>query len=180
MKNTVINETFRQLYGQPCWGFRYDGNLNLSMSFGRPSLHVREPYTTKSKSEAIRRLASRRNIRVRGEWWLWIFCSYWRITSGGRILATGSDSRRAIDRAILALEGQKLTSANVNPNTGATCFIFDLGGVLECRRFEKDSDSELWMLYKPTGYVLTINGNGTFSHQRSSKKGETSRSIEPG
>ena len=57
----------------------------------------------------------------------------------------------------------------VEPETGATHFAFDLGCVLHCRRVERDTDAELWMLYKPSGYVLSVHGNGTFSHQRTTE-----------
>ena len=35
---------------------------------------------------------------------------------------------------------------------------------------------ELWMLYKPNGYVLSVFGNGTFSHQRAS---EVAKRLQP-
>ena len=166
MSEKVIEKSFQALYGQPCWGLHYDRQLNLSMNFGKPSLRVREPYRSKSKSAVVRRLAAERLATVRGEWWLWIYCCYWRLTSQRLEPATGSSSTRRIERAMAHLEGQELVSVDVKPETGATRFVFDLGCVLHCRRFERESDSELWMLYKPSGYVLSIHGNGTLSHQR--------------
>jgi hypothetical protein len=136
------------------------------MNFGTPSLHIREPFITNEKSEIVRRMAARRCVTVRGEWWLWVNCCYWRLSSQGSELATGSSSLKRIERAVAELSGQALVSIGVRPTTGATRFGFDLGCVLECRRFERNSDAELWMLYKPRGYVLSVNGNGTFSHQR--------------
>ena len=162
----VIPKTFEQLYGQPCWGLHDDSQLNLSINFGQPSLDIREPFQTSSNSEIVRRMAARRCVTVRGEWWLWFHSSYWRISSQNQRLATSSSSDKQIDRAMRHLDGQKLISAQVHPKTGATRFVFDLGGVLECRRFERDSDRELWNLYKPSGYVLCVYGNGTFTHQR--------------
>ncbi len=75
------------------------------------------------------------------------------------------------------LDGQKLTSVEILPLTGATKFVFDLGCTLECRRFSKDSNKELWTLYKPSGYVLSVFGDGTFCHQRATEKNEK-RHIE--
>jgi hypothetical protein len=150
------------------------------MNFGKPSLHVRKPFTTDSTSEAVRRIASRRRVTVRGEWWLWIYCCYWRLTTGDLELATGSASFRRIERATAQLEGQELLSVAVEPETGATRFAFDLGCVLHCRRFERDTDAELWMLYKPSGYVLSVHGNGTFSHQRATAVEKRLQPIEGG
>jgi hypothetical protein len=150
------------------------------MHFGKPSLSVREPFTTDSTSDAVRRLASRRRVTVRGEWWLWIFCCYCHLTANDLDLATGSSSRRRIERATAQLEGQKLVSVAVDCEAGATRFTFDLGCILHCRRFERDSDAELWMLYKPSGYVLSIHGNGTFSHQRATEVEKRLQPIEGG
>lgn len=164
MKLKVIDRWFQHLYGQPCWGLRFGRHVNLSMNFGKPSLQIREPYQTASKSDAVRRMAARRLVTVRGEWWLWVFCCYWRLTVDGLPLATGSSSFRRIERALAQLEGQQLLAVDVQPKTGATRFAFDLGCVLHCRRFERDTDDDLWTLYKPSGYVLSVHGNGTFSH----------------
>ncbi|MCE9568383.1 MAG: hypothetical protein K8U57_40810 [Planctomycetes bacterium] len=152
----------------------------MSMSFGKPSLDVREPYSTDSKSEVVQRMASRRRVTVRGEWWLWIYCCYWRLTSNDLELATGTSSIRRIERATAQLAGQELVSVAIEPETGATRFVFDLGCVLQCRRFERDTDAELWTLYKPSGYVLSVHGNGTFSHQRSTEVENRLQPIQDG
>jgi hypothetical protein len=178
MNMKAIDRCFRPLYGQPCWGLRYSRNLNLSMNFGKPSLHIREPRNTESKLEAVRRWAARRQVTVRGEWWLWIYCCYWRLTDGELPLATGSSSFRQIERATAQLEGQKLVRVEVEPRTSATCFAFDLGCLLRCRRFERDTDDELWILYKPSGYVLSVQGNGMFYHQRATEANKRPKPIE--
>jgi hypothetical protein len=166
----IIARTFQELFGQPCWGLDHGQYNNLSMNFGKPTLHVQEPHATKSKSDTVRWLAAKRIVRPHGRWRLWLTCCYWRLSSDEKQLATGSCSLRRIECAMAHLNGQKLISAHVEPATGATRFTFDLGGVLDCRRFEKDSDLELWILYKPSKYCLSIYGNGTFTHQRGSTK----------
>jgi hypothetical protein len=57
-----------------------------------------------------------------------------------------------------------LKEVEVNPRTGATRFDFDLGGRLEVRRMERNSEDDLWMLYEPNGYVLCVRGDGRYSH----------------
>ena len=168
MSQAVIDRSFRPLLGQPCWGLHYEPRLNLSINFGRPALRVREPYDTDSKSDAVRRMASRRQVTVRGRWWLWLYNCRWRIVSGGLTLATGSSSLRKIERAVSQLAGQALNSVQVEPVTGSTCFTFDLGCVLHCRRFERGSDAELWLLYRPSGFVLSVYGDGTIGHRHES------------
>jgi hypothetical protein len=176
MNLKTFEQTFGPLYGQPCWGLRCPRYTNLQMNFGKPSLCIREPFETTSNSQAVRDIAARRLVTVRGQWLLWIWCSYWKLTSDDLELATGSCSFRRIERAMFKLEGQKLDSIEVDPRTGATRFAFDLGCVLHCRRFERDTDAELWLLYKPSGYVLSVHGNGTFSHQRGT---EVDKQLQP-
>jgi hypothetical protein len=180
MNLKFIKRSFQPVYGQPCWGLNYDRCLNLSMNFGKPSLCVREPCNTNSKSEVVQRLAAQRLVTVRGKWWLWIYYCSWRLTSDGLPLATSSSSLKRIERATAKLAGQALVSVEVEPETSATRFCFDLGCVLHCRRFEEDTDAELWMLYKPSGYVLSVHGNGTFSHQRATEVEKRFQPIEDG
>lgn len=170
MTSRIIRDAFKPIIGLPCWGLNHERYLNLSMNFGKPSLRiVREPFKSSARSPAVRRNAARRIVSVRGEWWLWIYCCYWRLILDGHVLVTGSSSFPRIERAIRRLQGQKLVSVEVKPETGATRFAFDLGAVLDCRRFERDSDEQLWTLYQPRGYVLAVHGNGTFIHDRGAK-----------
>jgi len=179
MNAKVFFRAFQSLYGQPCWGLRHGRYSNLLMNFGRPSLHVREPFNTNSESEPVQRMAARRQVTVRGEWRLSLFCCYWRLSANGlHQLASGSSSFRRIERAIAELNGQELVSVEVEPATGATRFAFDLGCVLDCRRFERDTEDPLWLLYKPSGYVLSVHGNGTFSHQRGTQVEKCLQPIE--
>jgi hypothetical protein len=156
----LIAKRFAPLRRHPCWGVSYDRQLNLTMSFGAPSLRIREPYVTHSKSPVARRMASRRSVTVRGQWWLWLFCCYWQLKRNDEVLATGSASFRRIERALKELNGQKLSSLSVDWKTGSTRFAFDLGCELSCRRFERDSNSDLWTLYGPGDDCLSVNGAG--------------------
>ncbi len=162
---SIVDRTFDKLIGLHCWGVEYDSQLNISLSFGKPVLYIREPPESKSESQR----SKRRTVRVKGEWWLWIFCSYWKISFDGKKAAGSSSGWRQIMIAIGRLNGQILKSVSVNPKSGATRFEFDLGGVLEVRRFERDSSDVLWMLYKPNGYVLAVRGDGQFTHEKRSR-----------
>jgi hypothetical protein len=178
MKNSIIQKTFRELYGQPCWGIDYSKFLNLWINFGEPRLYVREPYQTKRKTKVALDMASRRVARPRGEWRLWIYCSNWRLSKNGDSLAFSSSSYKRIQLAINKLNGERLVSVQINPKTGLTRFSFDLGCFLECRRFEKETDDALWVLYKPSGYTLSVHGNGTYCHQRASERQELLHRIK--
>lgn len=161
----TVSKAFKQVYGKPCWGVEYDRNVNLSMSFGDPILKIREPIQSISPSNKIRELFARRHVTVKGKWWLWIFCAYWKLSFDGERAASGTSSFRQIQIGLAKLSGQILKQVEINPQTGATRFVFDLGGLLEVRRFERDSKEDLWMLYAPNGNVLTVRSDGQFSYQ---------------
>ena len=72
-------------------------------------------------------------------------------------------TRKTIKNALLEIDGQALTSVSINKSF--TCvFEFDLGGKLEIipnyDEYEKDSD--LWLLYEPSGYVYTLRADGKY------------------
>ena len=163
---SIIEKSFKPLYGNPCWGITYDRRTNLAMNFGTPRLKViREPHATKSKLERVKQRAAQRMVAVRGQWKLWIFCGYWRIYRNGRLLGGYSSTFRTGTRAADSLEGEKLLRVDVDPKTGATRFEFDLGSVLEVRRLRNyESDEDIWILYKPNGYALSVHGDGTYDH----------------
>ena len=160
----MTSEYFNPLLGEVCWGIDWDPQLNLSMNFGRPHLRVREPRETESKFKRIRDLYARRVVTLRGDWWLWIFCAYWKLSIRGKVAARGSSTPAAIKRALHLLKGQRLASVTIDPRNGRTSLEFDLGASLEVRRFDNSGDSDMWLLYKPRNRVLSVRGNGTYSH----------------
>jgi hypothetical protein len=135
------------------------------MNFGEPHLDIREPIKVRSSSAVVRRAFSYRNVTVSGKWWLWVFCAFWKLSLRDLGPVTGASSFRSIQYALLRLNGQRLSCATVDPTTAATRFEFDLGGVLDVRRFERGSKEEMWTLYKPNGYCLSVRGDGQYCHE---------------
>lgn len=46
--------------------------------------------------------------------------------------------------------------------TGALKFVFDLGGVLETSPYELEDGYKNWMLFAPSGEVLSYRGDGRY------------------
>jgi hypothetical protein len=157
-EHSMVQEVFQPIHGLMCWGVNWERYLNLSMSFGQPRLVVHERYDSESP------IHTRRKVVVRGEWWLWIFAAYWKLSLRDVEPITSSSSNKRIQRALAFLDGQKLENIEVKASTGATRFIFDLGGVLDVHRFEPNADSNLWTLYTPTGYALSVLGTGAIDY----------------
>ena len=59
-----------------------------------------------------------------------------------------------------------VSAVSVDPTSGRTTLVFDLGARLDIRRFSATDDGDMWTLYKPKGRGLVVRGNGRFSYQR--------------
>ncbi len=174
---TIASAT-KGLIGKLCWGVEWERQLNLSMSFGDPKLRIREPYVSKSPSQRVREIASCRNVKVKGKWWLWVFCAYWRIVIPNTVTAKNSSPLRIKKTAMARLNGQKLVNVRANDHDGSTEFAFDLGAVLQVRPFQKGDDADVWTLYKPNGYVVWVRGDGKFTHAKGTIPGDKLVPIE--
>jgi hypothetical protein len=165
-----LQDLIKPLLKKPCWRVRWDNQLNLDLSFGRPSLHIREPHGSSARSPRVRAQAARRLVTVRAEYWLWIYVAYWKLLPLRGSATTQSSSARAKDIACAQLEGQKLVDVKISPRTGSTCFAFDLGTTLEVRRQRAGEDADIWTLYRPRGLALSVRGDGSYSHGRASDR----------
>jgi len=162
----VIDQTFNELIGLPCWQVEWERQLGLKLSFGEPSLYIREPREVQADSSRVRRAFAYRKVTVKGQWWLWALCSDWSLSLSDMPSPVGpTTSTRQKREALGFLNGQKLLRATVDPSTSATDMTFDLGAVL--RLFDSVCDEgDMYSLYKPDGNVLSIRTNGTFSHEQ--------------
>lgn len=151
----------RRLYGVPCWGIEPSFFPALMIEFGRPHLWIHGPYKTESRSRSIRERAAKRNVSVRGDWSLWIYCCNWTVFDGSRLVGDSTTKKR-IERAVRYLGGQKLVNAQLVVRGMRTLFEFDLGGRLETRPW--DRSSEQWLLYEPNGNVLTVRADKRYSY----------------
>ena len=153
---------FESLHGQLCWGAEWEHQLGFSLSFGTPVLRVREPYSAEYPSSRLRRNASYRRVRVRGEWWLWALCGGWTLSLRDAAPASAASEPDDIEEALGLLSGQRLAGSEVDPNTARTRLLFDLGAVVDLADSVCD-EGEIWTLYKPDGQVVTFHTNGSFS-----------------
>jgi len=158
-----VARILRKLYGMICWQAQKGYSSFLTFDFGTPRIEVREPLKKiRTKFPRVRRLLSRRQAWVIGEWYLWIYLCAWTLSIKGKVLARSRSRQETIERAVRELQGQALTRTTVNRHTGATTFFFDFGGRLEIRR--KKAMDELWALWTPGGRVLAIRGDGSYSY----------------
>lgn len=164
-QKSVIEDIFRPIYGKPCWNVEQGYASFLTLEFGEPQLRIQEPRkASKQAPESLKRRWARRFVYVRGQWHLWLYLCNWKIIILGEEKASHRSSKRVIGKAAIEINGEKLVRVVVDKSL-ITTFEFDLGGKLICtpsRGF--DNDSDLWLLYEPSGYVFTLRADGKYSH----------------
>jgi hypothetical protein len=157
-----VELNLQDLCGIICWNARWDDDLNLRIDFGQPSLSIREPKEIITEHEKISQSSKYRHVTLRGEWFFWVLSGYWKLSLKDSNEVTNASSYQNKKMALIHLSGQKLFHSTVNPYTSATQLDFDLGARLTIRRMSKNSDKDIWYLYKPNGYVLSVRADGKY------------------
>jgi hypothetical protein len=164
----AFEASFNKLYGKPCWGVWKGYGSSLVFNFGKPHLEIREPIVADAKaSKRVRELLARRGAHVKGDWRLWIYCCDWEIFRQGKRFAKSSSSDERIERAAGLMDGEKLVRFTLVPRGLHCTFEFDLGSILVTKPFSRTH--EQWMLYEPTGKVLTLRADKRYSHHPSDR-----------
>lgn len=159
----VIDEVFESVVGKPCWQVRLGYGSFLTCEFGQPQLVVDQPrQRTYRFSRALQTKLPMRSAYVRGDWHLWIYCCAWSLHYENRRLAHSESAKKRIEQSLHLLNGQALVAVSVEPSNARTLFTFDLGCTL--RTWPYDADSDQWMLFEPSGNVLTVRADGRYSH----------------
>ncbi len=164
----VFESAFKKLYGKPCWGVRKGYGSSLQFNFGKPYLEIREPIIADRKSsQRVREVLARRSAAVRGDWLLWIYICDWEILRKGKRFLKSSSPEERIERVVGLLDGEKLVRFTLVPRGLHCIFEFDLGSVLKTKPYNRSH--EQWLLYEPTGKVLTIRADKRYSHEPSNR-----------
>ncbi len=159
----IFQMVFSKVSGKPCWNVKPGHGSLITFEFGEPRIEIIEPRTTERKVSArVRKNLARRIVFPRGEWHLWIYCCDWSVSRSGKIVGDCSTNRR-IRNAVDDLGGQCLTDITIVKRGCRTIFAFDLGSVMETRPY--DRGSEQWMLYEPSGNILTLRADKRYSYQ---------------
>jgi hypothetical protein len=163
-----IDAAFEPLIGLPSWSVMKGRGSFVTMEFGDPELTIGEERPHRLNIDGVDpRTVMKRHTVVHGAWHLFIYCCLWRLETDGVEIAHCELDDVTIARALGILNGQALTSVEVDPRTGGSKFTFDLGGVLFTHPAPAgsydDEPVEQWMLYQPSGTVLTVRGDGCYA-----------------
>ena len=167
LPTSPIQNAFAPLIGLPCWNVRPGQGSFLTLEFGNPHIEFREPREANhTRSAKIKKMYARRGVTPHGDWYLWTYCCYWNFFLNGQLVGD-SQSEKGIQDTVQDLSGQKLTGVTVGHLPGRSVFEFDLGGRLTTRPYDKpyQEPSPQWMLFEPSGNVLTFRADGYYSYQ---------------
>jgi len=153
---------FSRLYRVPCWGVKPGIFPSLTLEFGEPQLHIREPMEPSNvASPKVQQLLRRRHVVVHGAWHLWIYYCHWSVFHNEKLVGDSSSPKR-VQRAAHSLNGQALIAFDLTLR-GCTCvFEFDLGGRLVTRPCNRHG--EQWLLFTPSGKVLVLRADKRYSY----------------
>lgn len=89
-------------------------------------------------------------------------CDWEIFRKGKRFLKSSSPGER-IERVVGVLDGEKLVRFTLVPRGLHCIFEFDLGSVLKTKPYGRSH--EQWLLYEPTGKVLTLRADKRYSRE---------------
>jgi hypothetical protein len=159
----VFERAFAKIYGKPCWGVKQGYGSFLTLELGKPHLEIREPIVASPQAtKRVRAILENRGAVTHGDWHLWIYCCDWELLHKGKSFGSSSSSDARIQRAASFLNGEKLVRFALLPRGMHSIFEFDLGSILKTSPFSEKH--EQWLLYEPTGKVLSLRADKRYSH----------------
>jgi hypothetical protein len=159
-----VQSVFAPILGTPAWCVQKGQGSMLTFEFGNPSLYVREPIEPSPvTAEKVAARLRRRNVRPIGEWTLWIYFCNWRCFARGKIIAHSESIDKRIAAAAYELNGQRLLAVSVDPDTGTSSFVFDLGARLETSPYGGEASDQQWSLNRLSGGVFAYRADGRYS-----------------
>lgn len=175
----AVKAAFEPFLGKPSWLVKHGHGSFVTLEFGEASVEVGESRLRRWRPrQGDPEMFMGRSAHVHGEWHLWIYCCLWSLSVEGRELAHCESDDITIARALVVLEGQALANVEADVD-GRSTFSFDLGCVLSTKPAPPGTYShepvDQWLLYQPTGQVLTFRGDGCF---RSQDRDDSSDDVE--
>ena len=135
MKNIQIIENFlKPFIGKHVWDSKKGHGSFLTFNSGSPSIEVHEPRITTVFGESAIKFPKdkfeSRDIYIKGEQLIWVYCCNWRIMVQGKIIAHNESSDKEIDNAVDFLDGQILNEIIIDCQKLLVKIQFDLKGQL--------------------------------------------------
>jgi len=162
----LLDTFFDPMRDETCWSAEQGHGSFLALDFGTPMVRVGEVRQMTTTDESGSKFKTPiRTASVHGSWYLSITHCAWSISINERLLAHSESRRTTIARALRVVAGNSIAAVKIDATGSPTVFRFDLGGMLEVRRYDPSVDydgiKEHWCLRQPDGTVLTVRDDGT-------------------
>jgi len=143
-----LQSILEPIVGEKCSGVHFHRMLNLTVSIG-----------------AMRRARSDngRPLGNRSSWWLWVYFSRWSFRQPGHKAVGSYSTSSAILRTVGSLVGKQLRAVIVEASNGTSRWQFTGGCSLIIRPMKIKRGDEMWILYRPDGYVLAVDDLGNWN-----------------
>lgn len=146
---------FGKILNQPVRNVRQGHGSFLTMGFGNDI-----QYELAKRKE--------KKIKIRPEWYLWIYMCSWVLETPYELLATSDDGRETIEEGLKCLENKKLLNTVVLNETYDIKFEFEDGVALSLFSDNTENDNIQWRLFTPDRKVLVVGPHQNISYHDSS------------
>ncbi|MCL2091346.1 MAG: hypothetical protein FWH11_09035 [Micrococcales bacterium] len=99
----------------------------------------------------------------RGEWHLWVYCTFWRIETDEMVYAACEQERERLVDLVRVLEGRTLVGTDVEVPSLSLTLYFSEGLRLHTFSFKADDGADHWMLFLPDGNVRVAGPGPTWA-----------------
>ena len=149
MNNRQLYKSLKPVLGVECWKPKQGFGSFLSFQFGLPQ--ISPPLKSQGKA------------RIHGRYQLSVLQCVWEIWDDGNKLAWSESERSEIETALKQLDGQQLSSVDMDDGCGA--FNFGESAQLLLWRYEDyEVDDDLWTLFRPeSSYSYLANDQISFN-----------------
>jgi hypothetical protein len=148
-------EVLNPMLGLKTWGVHRGFSTYLVLEFGKE-----KEYTINNKKRLV------------GEYQVWIRDCAWHLMNNTEQIIACNDDNKDIDKSISFLEGCKLLSVSIQPNTLNTQFIFGKSVILSLFTCYFLKERISWQVILPNNKVLAFGSKGKISYEDIKKQGD--------
>lgn len=158
------------LVGHYVWGMRDNFGRVLTFDLGEPHLRIREPIQTSSTARpSVRRALRRRLVIPTGNWHFFVEDGFWALETSEAVVDRFGNQDE-IEACIKLVDGQKVISCSMSPESGQLNLRLDLGGGLTIgpsKLIDREdwSTRAMWTIYFKTGASLSVRNDGALDFQ---------------
>jgi hypothetical protein len=157
----IIDNFLKPFIGKHVWDSRKGHGSFLTFNLGIPSLDISKPKIEtvfgKSAIKFPKDSYESRNIHLRGEQFIWVFCSNWIINVDNKPIAYNESPDKVILNAVDFLDSQIVKEININCQKLTAKIQFDLKGELLIWNNESYEPSTELLLLRNENKWLSLN-----------------------